>query len=362
MGFYATQPATSGATTARPLRPTRPPQLGSRKPHRGPTSNRILSSKYPDRESYLYYYGERYYTPSAGVWTTRDQAEILVDGGALYAFCRGAPTCKLDAFGLLARDTDGWLSASASVTGHGRDEALMEVVLEATIDGPPNCVVVIDAQIRRPPAFYSAWNALAIYWRAVHGHAAPNSPTPPPGLWFPNIWLAFDFDAPSNYIDYSQQREERAILSLSGTQALGSPPIATSVSGPDAVYQWAPLFPVTPSRTPAWLNQRVDWIRLHEPLVVPLADCRCPATGDMEVHLWYGDSEEIASRSRGIGRHASFASWHLLWAYSPPSSMSICLRHQGQTLIPVDHRRRFGEAGTEWAGLPGRTSRSPWGP
>jgi RHS repeat-associated protein len=54
------------------LRAPRLATLGSRKPHRGPTSSRILSSKYRDGEAYLYYYGHRYYAPGIGRWLSRD--------------------------------------------------------------------------------------------------------------------------------------------------------------------------------------------------------------------------------------------------------------------------------------------------
>jgi RHS repeat-associated protein len=99
MGFHTTQPATSDATSARPLCPTRPPQLNSRKPHRGPTSNRILSSKYCDRESHLYCFGFRYYASHTARWAQRDPAG-RVGGANLYSAGRNQLINAVDVLGL----------------------------------------------------------------------------------------------------------------------------------------------------------------------------------------------------------------------------------------------------------------------
>jgi RHS repeat-associated protein len=76
MGFYLMKPTLRTTAEDRPapspaasLR--HPPQLASKNPHRGPASNRILSSKYRD-EMGLCYYGQRHYSPSLGRWLSRD--------------------------------------------------------------------------------------------------------------------------------------------------------------------------------------------------------------------------------------------------------------------------------------------------
>jgi len=43
-----------------------------RKPHGGPKTNRVLSTKYTDSETGLLYYGYRYYLPVVGRWLSRD--------------------------------------------------------------------------------------------------------------------------------------------------------------------------------------------------------------------------------------------------------------------------------------------------
>jgi RHS repeat-associated protein len=105
MGFYLTEPMTgpaAGASCARP--PTSHSQsirmagLASRKPHRGPTSNRILSSKYRD-ETGLCYYGYRLYSAAVGRWISRDPIEE--DGGwDLYAFAKNDGVDHHDGLGL----------------------------------------------------------------------------------------------------------------------------------------------------------------------------------------------------------------------------------------------------------------------
>jgi hypothetical protein len=58
-------PSTSRHDSLRPI------PFASEELHRGPTSNRILSSKYRD-ESGLQYYGHRHFTPGLGGWLSRD--------------------------------------------------------------------------------------------------------------------------------------------------------------------------------------------------------------------------------------------------------------------------------------------------
>ena len=57
------------------------------------------STKYYDKETGLYYYGKRYYSPTLRRWLTRDP--IGEEGGAnLYGFCGNAPSWLYDIFGL----------------------------------------------------------------------------------------------------------------------------------------------------------------------------------------------------------------------------------------------------------------------
>jgi RHS repeat-associated protein len=113
MGFYLREP-TSSTVADHPLHHPparrsviRPGSLASKEPHRGPTSSRILSSKYRDRESYLYYYGFRYYAPQVGRWTRRDPVEEGGPAGS-YRMVRNQPTCLVDARGLaLAHPSPG---------------------------------------------------------------------------------------------------------------------------------------------------------------------------------------------------------------------------------------------------------------
>jgi RHS repeat-associated protein len=107
MGFYLAEAMTgtaAGASSARP--PTSHSQsirtagLAGRKPHRGPTSNRILSSKYADRESNLYYYGYRYHSPHFGRWLRRDPHEESEADSTAYLFVRNDPPGATDRLGL----------------------------------------------------------------------------------------------------------------------------------------------------------------------------------------------------------------------------------------------------------------------
>ena len=62
-----------------------------------------FSTKYYDDETGLYYYGERFYTPTLMRWLTRDPSEE--EGGLnLYCFCNGNPICFYDNLGLVPKN------------------------------------------------------------------------------------------------------------------------------------------------------------------------------------------------------------------------------------------------------------------
>jgi RHS repeat-associated protein len=129
MGFYLREP-TSSTVAEHPLHHPparrsviRPGSLASKEPHRGPTSSRILSSKYRDRESYLY--GFRYYTPEAGRWRSRDPFKETRSAES-HVFCSNRPADTLDVLGLLECQSqamahrDPWYGSSWSAIETGR--------------------------------------------------------------------------------------------------------------------------------------------------------------------------------------------------------------------------------------------------
>src|ERR1035437_9271426 len=76
MGFYLTEPMTGTAaesrTAARRFRAFRPGRMGAKTRIGVPTGRPILSTKYLDKETGLYYYGYRFYSPQLGRWPSRD--------------------------------------------------------------------------------------------------------------------------------------------------------------------------------------------------------------------------------------------------------------------------------------------------
>jgi len=81
MGFYLSEPMTGKAaesrTATRRSRTFRPGRLGAKTRIGVPTGRPILSTKYLDQETGLYYYGYRFYNPSLGRWPSRDSIEEL---------------------------------------------------------------------------------------------------------------------------------------------------------------------------------------------------------------------------------------------------------------------------------------------
>jgi RHS repeat-associated protein len=176
MGFCLTEPMTgtaAGANSARP--PTSHSQsictagLAGPKPHRGPTSSRILSSKYRDRESYLYYYGFRCYAPEIGRWTRRDplgvkepssarqfvsnrQINPVSKSGGLETAMRNSPAGLLDAIGLTwYHDPFGW---SYTIVGEGTFQVVYGFDLD---DEKDDCDLKVTVKVcfggNEPPAF-----------------------------------------------------------------------------------------------------------------------------------------------------------------------------------------------------------------
>jgi RHS repeat-associated protein len=123
MGFYLTEPMTgtaAGASCARP--PTSHSQsirmagLASKEPHRGPTSSRILSSKYRDEGTGLVYYGYRYHSATVGRWVSRDPAAEQV-GVNVYLYSANTPAVAVDRLGLFPCLSPLWLPAPPGTIG-----------------------------------------------------------------------------------------------------------------------------------------------------------------------------------------------------------------------------------------------------
>jgi RHS repeat-associated protein len=87
-----------GEILRRPSRRGRPGGLAGREPHRGPTSNRILSSKYRD-ETGLCYYGYRFYISDTGRWLNLDPGGEG-QGENLFGFLENQPPNAHDFLGL----------------------------------------------------------------------------------------------------------------------------------------------------------------------------------------------------------------------------------------------------------------------
>lgn len=118
MGIYLTEPMTGTAAESRTatrrsrtrrlpagLRATNrqsgrpaPDRRGSKTRIGDPTGRSILSTKYLDQETELYYYGYRFYNPSLGRWPSRDP--IREAGGRnLYGFVANTPPNGVDRLG-----------------------------------------------------------------------------------------------------------------------------------------------------------------------------------------------------------------------------------------------------------------------
>ncbi|MEI8123210.1 MAG: RHS repeat-associated core domain-containing protein, partial [bacterium] len=71
-----------------------------RKPHGGPKTDWVLSTKYTDSETGLLFYGYRYYQSESGRWASRDPLGG-VGGRKLHGFVLNNPLCRNDAVGLV---------------------------------------------------------------------------------------------------------------------------------------------------------------------------------------------------------------------------------------------------------------------
>jgi RHS repeat-associated protein len=89
---------------------TRRSEGGQKRASYGPPRIRILSTKYQDAETGLYYYGRRYYHPETGRWLNRDP--LGEEGGLnLYGFVLNDPINTIDLFGLFGSCVEAeWLS------------------------------------------------------------------------------------------------------------------------------------------------------------------------------------------------------------------------------------------------------------
>jgi len=92
-GYHLT--ITDDARTSRSA--TKYPRV-HRKPHGGPKTDWVLSTKYTDSETGLVYYGYRYYQPETGRWTGRDP---ISGAGSinLYGFIHNDPVDNSDYLG-----------------------------------------------------------------------------------------------------------------------------------------------------------------------------------------------------------------------------------------------------------------------
>jgi len=103
MGFYLTEPITWTAAESRSAvrrsRMSRPHRRGAKNRIGVPTGRSILSTKYLDQETGLYYYGYRYYNPSLGRWPARDPIGEF-GGENLYLISGNNAICMIDTFGL----------------------------------------------------------------------------------------------------------------------------------------------------------------------------------------------------------------------------------------------------------------------
>lgn len=102
MGFYLTELTSSTAaetrTAARRCRVSRPTRVGAKTRIGAPIRRPILSTKYLDEETGLYYYGYRYMSPQLGRWLNRDPHQEL-GGHNLHSFVFNDPVGRLDILG-----------------------------------------------------------------------------------------------------------------------------------------------------------------------------------------------------------------------------------------------------------------------
>jgi len=93
---YETAPAPETSPAAAPSRQGAPPPIGA------PFRNPILSTKYWDGDTKLYYYGYRYYSPGMGRWVSRDPMGEY-GGINLLTFCINEPLYSYDVIGLITQ-------------------------------------------------------------------------------------------------------------------------------------------------------------------------------------------------------------------------------------------------------------------
>jgi len=111
-----------------------------RKPHGGPKTDWVLSTKYTDSETGLLYYGYRYYQPESGRWTSHDPIGEI-GGVNLYEMINNAPTCKCDVLGLMNEPPStvyfiGYLTQGIIYEGYcGEWQWIVKWVLSYLADG-----------------------------------------------------------------------------------------------------------------------------------------------------------------------------------------------------------------------------------
>jgi RHS repeat-associated protein len=95
-----------------------------------------FSTKYEDNETYLLYYGQRYYNAKIGRWVNRDPAEER-QGMTPYVFCNNQPINNIDYLGLSILDDFKTIGSSF---GNMFSEYWENLCLSLTISGKVNIV------------------------------------------------------------------------------------------------------------------------------------------------------------------------------------------------------------------------------
>jgi len=136
-----------------------------------------------DPESGLYYYRNRYYSPSQGRFLTREPSPSLSDSASLYLYARNNPAAYVDALGLVC-------------------EALREVIEQAT---RAHAAAMLDREVRRraSPGLWAKWQNAIDAYNEVEEHFERKRTKF--GIW----WLQ-TFGAPSSRTPAKEKEAQQA--------------------------------------------------------------------------------------------------------------------------------------------------------